>query len=225
MTMFQVDCDKLRNYLWCCYEKQWCCRWGCKHTHKSFDLLKIWPTSLKIGAKMAPNVAWLQKMTPNISKRIRADILWRSHQKVHNDPCRKEFVGKSCTKTFLGCLGKFGQKSFATPKICLLLNLWWKGTSSPVAPLFKGLRDETQHASTFRRPCACCSAHTLFTRCCRLQFVTVMNINCQWHPNAEQFITAKIPDNALKQGVEHTQCYVSAVHNWKKVRLREFLVE
>jgi len=40
-----------------------------------------------------------------------------------------------------------------------------------------------------------------------------MNINCQWHPNAEQFITAKIPDNALKQGVEHTQCYVSAVHN------------
>jgi len=30
---------------------------GCKRTPKSFDLLKVWATSLKIRVKMAPNVA------------------------------------------------------------------------------------------------------------------------------------------------------------------------
>jgi len=30
---------------------QWCRRRGCKHTPKSFELLKIWAKSLKIWAK------------------------------------------------------------------------------------------------------------------------------------------------------------------------------
>jgi len=34
-----------------------------------------------------------------------------------------KMVGKSCTTTFWASLGKFGQKSFAPPKICLLLHL------------------------------------------------------------------------------------------------------
>jgi len=29
INLFQVDLDKLRNYLWYCYEKQWCWRWWC----------------------------------------------------------------------------------------------------------------------------------------------------------------------------------------------------
>jgi len=41
---------------------------------------------------------------------------------------------------------------------------------------------------------------TLFTRCCRLQFGTVMNTNYQRYPKTEQFITTKISGNALKQG-------------------------
>jgi len=37
----------------------------------------------------------------------------------------------------------------------------------------------------------------------------------------EQFITAKISGNALKQGsIERMQSYVSAVHNCKNVSLR-----
>jgi len=28
MNLFQVDLDKPWNYLWYCYEKQWCWRWG-----------------------------------------------------------------------------------------------------------------------------------------------------------------------------------------------------
>jgi len=42
------------------------------------------------------------------------------------------------------------------------------------------------------------STRTLFTRCCRLQFVTVMNINYISGVLRQQFITAK---NALKQGI------------------------
>jgi len=42
INLFQVDLDKLRNYLWYCYEKQCCWRFkGCKRTPKSFDLLNL----------------------------------------------------------------------------------------------------------------------------------------------------------------------------------------
>jgi len=41
-----------------------------------------------------------------------------------------------------------------------------------------------------------------------------MNIY-QRSPKTEQFMTAKLFDNALKQGVEHIQCDVSAVLNCK----------
>jgi len=55
------------------------------------------------------------------------------------------------------------------------------------------------------------------------------NVSLQWtyqrSPKTEQFTTAKVSGNALKQGVEHTQCYVSAVLNCKNTRLRECLVE
>jgi len=78
--------------------------------------------------------------------------------------------------------------------------LLWKGTSARVAPLLKGLREQcSRHAFVLRCPCAYYSARTLFTRC-RLQCVTVMNINNQWSPETEQFVTAKISGNALKQG-------------------------
>ena len=39
------------------------------------------------------------------------------------DLCGRNFVGRSRTKTFRASLGKFGQKSYATPKICLFLHL------------------------------------------------------------------------------------------------------
>jgi len=37
--------------------------------------------------------------------------------------CGRKFVGKSHTKMFRTSLGRFGQKSFKPPKICLLLHL------------------------------------------------------------------------------------------------------
>ena len=41
-----------------------------------------------------------------------------------HDLCGRKYVGKSRPKTFRASLGKFEQKSFAPPKICLLLQLW-----------------------------------------------------------------------------------------------------
>jgi len=87
--------------------------------------LKIWAKSLKIRAKMAPNVVWLQKMAPNVCRKTQDDLLGEvTPKKGLHDLCGKIFGRKSRTKSFQKHLGKFGQKSFAPPKICLLLHLW-----------------------------------------------------------------------------------------------------
>jgi len=67
--------------------------------------LKYQAKSLKIWAKIAPNVF----------RKTSGDYFWSSHQKA---------VRKSWKTTFWAGLGKFGQKSFAHPKICLLLHVW-----------------------------------------------------------------------------------------------------
>jgi len=54
---------------------------------------------------------------------------------------------------------------------------------------------------------------------------TVTDINYERSPTTEQFTATKMSDNALKQGVEHTQCCVSAVHNCKNTKLHDCLVE
>jgi len=88
----------------------------------------------------------------------------------------RNVVGTSCTKTRRPSLGKFRKKSFALPKICLLLHQWWKAASTPIS-LFEGQRRKwSRHAFIFRRACAYYYARTLFTRC-RLQCFTAMNIN------------------------------------------------
>jgi len=113
----------------------------------------------------------------------------------------KRICRQKLHKIFSGKFGEIRAKTFATPKICLLLNLWWKSNSNLVAPLLKGQRDKCPgHASIFRRPYAYYSTRTLISDCCRLQFVTVMNINYMRYPKTEHFITAKISGNALKQG-------------------------
>jgi len=51
---------------------------------------------------------------------------WRLYQKKVFMIFVRKFVGKSRTKTFRANLGEIGQKSFPTPKICLLLHIWSK---------------------------------------------------------------------------------------------------
>jgi len=44
--------------------------------------LKIWTNSLKIRAKIASNVVWLQKMAPNVYRKTHEDLFfWGGHIK------------------------------------------------------------------------------------------------------------------------------------------------
>ena len=123
---------------------------------------------------------------------------WRSYQKGLNDLCEREFVDKSCTKTLQWSLEKFGQKSFASPKICLdapkpMVERPLQPRCSPFERTEGWMPPPCLHLPaslcTFRRPCAHYSTRILLTRCCRLQFVTVMNIISGII--RQQFITAK----------------------------------
>ena len=46
INLFQVDLDKPLNYLWYCYEKQWCWRWECKQwcwrSHQKRSSWSLW---------------------------------------------------------------------------------------------------------------------------------------------------------------------------------------
>ena len=87
--------------------------------------------------------------------------------------CRQKLHKKVCGQVW----GNSGE-ILRTPKFCLLLHLWWKGTSTPVAPLLKGQSGKCpRHTSILPCPCACYSSRTLFTWCCKLQCITAMNIN------------------------------------------------
>ena len=137
---------------WC---KRQGCR-ECKCLLKIFDLSKIQEKYLKIleiPGKMALHVFWLQKngaqlwknaRRPFFGGHIKTFCFWNiisklfvfgiSYQNFLLDVISKKvfmifvrkFVGKSRTKTFRASLGEIGQKSFKTPKICLLLHLWSK---------------------------------------------------------------------------------------------------
>ena len=105
---------------------------------------------------------------------------------------------QSCTKTFRANLGKFGQNFVPHKFACFhtydekspppLLPLVWKGRGGKV---------------TAMPPFSCASVHiilhALSTRCCSMQCVSAMNINYQRSHKTEQFMTAKISGNALKQ--------------------------
>ena len=112
---------------------------------KKFDVVKIRAKFLKIGkirrnlgkicenlgktpenlgklsentAKMASNVLWLEKIGP---QRV------QNHMKTFFIPktvFMRKIRTKSGPKFFRANLRKFGKKSFAPPKICLLLLLW-----------------------------------------------------------------------------------------------------
>jgi len=128
-------------------------------------------------------------------------FFWGHTKKGHGYLCGREFCRQKLHKNLFGhVLENSGKDPSPPQKICLLLRQWSKGISDHIAPLLKGQRGKyPRHASILRRPCAYYSTRTLFTRCCRLQCVTAVNINHHRYPKTEQLITAKISSNALKQ--------------------------
>jgi len=134
-------------------------------------------------------------MAPKVCRKTHKDLLLRSQKNVFMSLSGRKFVDKSCTRTFSGNLEKFGEKSFASPKICLLLHLC-KGTSGPVAPPVKGQKGKCPAMPPFSGV----PAHIILHALSLLVVVsyTVMNMNCQGSPKTAQFITAKISGNVLK---------------------------
>jgi len=67
------------------YKLQYIQWYRCKRTPKSFDLSKIRAKSLKMRAKMAPNVVWFQKIAPNISRKTHEDLFGAHTKKGLHD--------------------------------------------------------------------------------------------------------------------------------------------
>jgi len=116
---------------------------GCresKRTSNSFDFLKIWAKSLKIrtkflkiwekslkmwaksGHKWRPTLLDFKKWRPTFAeKHTKTSFFFENHTKNRFSSSSWEKICRQKThKTFRASLGKFSQKSFAPPKICLL---------------------------------------------------------------------------------------------------------
>ena len=118
---------------------------------------------LKISVKMAPNIVWLKKVTPKVCIKTHENLFLEvTPKRGLHDLCGRKFVGKSCTKKLFRKVWGNSVKILSMPKNCLLLHLWWKGASAPVALLLKGQFGKCpRHASILRRSCAYYSTWTL----------------------------------------------------------------
>jgi len=122
-------------------------------------------------------------------------------RKGFNDLCGREFVGKSCTKNLSGKFGEIRAKILRNSKNVPALKPMMERPLRPRCSPFGRTEGKCpRHAPILGRPRAYYSTRTLFARCCKLQSVAVMNTNYQRYPETEQFITAKISGNELKQG-------------------------
>ena len=120
---------------------QWCwkqgCKW-CKCNTKSFELLNIrakslkilakymntWTTSLKIRAKMAPNVIWIQKMAPNVCRKTHEDVFFgSSHQKRFSWSLWEQICWQQSHKNLSGIFLEVRAKILWIPNNCLLIHL------------------------------------------------------------------------------------------------------
>jgi len=101
--------------------KYWCRKRGCKRcnrTPRSFELVKIRAKSTKIRAKCEE--IW-EKYVQTSAKLLYVCLFCKNGTQNESEDV---FVGGHfLSKFFRASLRKFGQKFFATPKICVLLHL------------------------------------------------------------------------------------------------------
>jgi len=83
MTIFHVDLDKLRNYLWYCYEKHswWGCRW-CKHTPKNLICWNSVQHSWTSAQKWRPTLLDFKKWRPRFAEKLMKTFLEVTPKKV-----------------------------------------------------------------------------------------------------------------------------------------------
>ena len=94
----------------------------------------------KPGKKWRPILFDIIKWHPRFTeKHMNTFFGCRSKKSLH-DHCGRKCVGKNCPKSFSGKFGDIRAKTLRSPKICLLLHPWWKGTSAPIDPHLQGRR-------------------------------------------------------------------------------------
>ena len=118
------------------------CRWRvCKRNRKNFDLSKIPENLGKILENPGKNGFWKsrqnpwksgQKWDPTLFLKKKAPkthvkTFVGDHTKKGLDLCGRQFVGKT-RRNFSCKLGEIRAKILHTPKICLLLHLWFRWT-------------------------------------------------------------------------------------------------
>ena len=75
---------------------------------------------------------------PKFAEKHMKAFFWRPHPKRCSWSLWEKDSRQNCTKNFSSKFGEIRAKFLRTPKICLLLHLWWKGTSASIAPFWKG---------------------------------------------------------------------------------------
>jgi len=128
--------------------------------------------------KKGSNVVWLEKMAPKVCIKIHEDLFFEvTPKRGLHDFCGWKYIGRSCTKSFSGKFGEIRGKSFAPQTFCLLLHLWWKGTSAPL-PLFRKGRGENALAMP---PFSSVPMH-IFLHALPLGLLVVVgyNVSLQW---------------------------------------------
>jgi len=108
--------------------------------------------------------AWVANASP------KSLVCWKSGKKPWKSGLkwRPTLWEKMCRqklhKKLFGQVWGNSDKILRTPKICLLLHLWWKSPSAPIATLLKEQRGKCpRHASNLRRVCAYYSTCTLYS--------------------------------------------------------------
>ena len=133
-------------------------------------------------------------MAPKICIKTHEDLCLKVTPKTGlHDLCGRKFAGKSCTKNFPGKFGEIQQNPSHSKNLpAPTPTIWWKGTSAPL-PHFERAEGDALAMPSFSGVPVQSILHAL--KC-----VTEMKINYQRPPKTEQFMTAKISGNALKQG-------------------------
>ena len=93
--------------------------------------------------KNGAHVVWLQKVAPKFCLETHEGLFGSYTRERSSWPLWKKICWQKLHKKLFGQVWGNSGKILCTPKICLLLYLWWKVTSTPVALILKGQGGKT----------------------------------------------------------------------------------
>ena len=175
INLFQDELDKPWNYLWYCYEKQWCLRWseGVASAPQKFWFADNLSKSPENPGKNGAQCCLTSKNGAQCLHENTRDLILEVTPKTGlHDLCGRNFIGKSCTKTFRASLGKFGQ-NFAPQKFACFYSYDEKSPPPPLPLDWKGIRGKALTMPAFSGA----SVHIILALSL---LVVVCHVSLQW---------------------------------------------